>query len=322
MLLQRKIAALALLGFLALSAANAAPLPEPKAVTADESKWLLGNAEMFVKFNIKQMMASDLMTKGGTGKLKDAIKNNEQLKAVLEATEIDVTKDVDSILASGSGTTPKDSKVLLVIRGKFNQGKIHDTLKKAAEKEEKLKLVKEGTTQLYEIQNQDKAMYAAFADRNTIVMTQSKDATVDAVKNGGKNAAAINKNLQAALGKFTGKESVAMAMVVNQDLKKMLEKVPNVGAAVSKIQVVNASITLTDAVAVNLAGETGEAKSAKQIANVLDALKALGAGMEGLPEVVADVLNATKITATKEAVKIDLKLSKEMIDKAAKSGGN
>jgi len=322
MLVLRKFSlALAFLGLVMVSSVIAAPLPEPKGVTADDTKWLLSDAEVFVKFNIKQMMTADLMTKGGTAQLKEALKKDERLKEILEAADIDLTKDVDSIMASASGASAKDGKALVVIRGTFNQTKVNDAIKKAAEKNEKLKLVTEGTTQLYEVQAQDHSMYAAFANKNTIVMTQSKEATIDTVKNGGKKAATISKAMESALARFTGKESIALAMVVNDDLKGMLGKIPNVGAAVAKIKTMNASITLSDAVALNLAGYTGEAKSAKQIANVLDAFKALGAGMEELPAFVGDILNAVSITSTEEAVKIDLKVTKEMIEKAAKSGG-
>src|SRR3569623_695434 len=138
---QRKVwSTLALMSLVVVSAAKADPAPEPKGVTADDSKWLLPDAEFYVKFNIKQMMSSDLMTKGGIAAIKQAIKNNEQLKGVLEATDLDVTRDFDSIIASGSGNTPKDAKALVVIRGKFNRAKMEGTLEKAAKKAATLKI--------------------------------------------------------------------------------------------------------------------------------------------------------------------------------------
>ena len=321
---QRKIwATLALVGFMAISTAKADPAPEPKGVTVDDSKWLLSDAEFFVKFNIKQMMTSDLMTKGGIAALKDLIKSNEQLKGVLDATELDLTKDIDSILATGSGNSAKDAKALVVIRGKFNQAKVEEALERAAKKDDKLKIVKEGTTTLYELPAGDKNMYAAFADKNTMVLTQSKEATVDAVKNGGKKTAGISKGMKTALGKFNGKESMTMALLINDDIQKLLTKIPNLGEA-SKVSILTTSVTLSDAVSLEMSGVTGEAESAKKLSKELAKFKALGAvlleGNEEIPPIALEVLNAIKISSSKEAVLIDLKLTKEMLDKATKGG--
>ena len=324
MFAQRKLwSALALVGLIVVGSAQA-QLAAPKGVTADDTKWLLSDADFFVKFNFKQMMASDLMTKGGIAAMKDAIKNNEQLKGVLDATELDITKDLDSIMASGSGTSAKDTKALVVIRGKFNRAKMQDALEKAAKKDDKLKLVKEGDLTLYEFPAGENTMYAAFANANTMVLTQSKESTVTAVKEGGTKAAAISAGMKTALGRFTGKESVTIALVINADVQKMLAGVPNVGAAASKLSTVTTGVTLTDAVSLDIAGVTGDPKSAKQLSAILDALKATGAaalaGMEEIPPVAGELLNAVKVSASKEAVHIKLDVSKEMLDKAGKGG--
>ena len=322
---QRKLwSTLALVGLVVVGAAKADPAPEPKGVTVDDSKWLLPDAEFFVKFNVKQMMASDLMTKGGIVALKDAIKNNEQLKGVLEATELDITKDLDSIVASGSGNSAKDAKALVVIRGKFNRVKMQDALEKAAKKDDKLKIVKEGTTTLYEFPAGESTMYAAFANANTMVLTHSKESTVAAVNEGGKKAVAISAGMKSALSRFNGKESMTMALVINADLQKMLAGIPNAGAAASKLTSVTTAVTLTDAVALDIAGVTGDAKSAKQLSALLDVLKATGAaalaGMEEIPPVAGELLGAIKVSASKEAVHLKLDVTKEMIDKASKGG--
>ena len=95
--------------------------------------------------------------------------------------------------------------------------------------------------------------------------------------------------MKSALSKFNGKESMTMALVLNDDLKQMLAGIPNVGAAASKLSTVTTAVTLTDAVALDIAGVTGDAKSAKQLSAILDALKATGAaalaGMEEIPPV-------------------------------------
>lgn len=295
----------------------AAPLPEPKGVSEDDTKWLIGDAELIFKLNIKQLMASDLMKKGGADMLKEAIKSNEQAKTLLEAAGLDVTKDVDTVLASAVGSSAKDTKALVVIRGKFDQDKVHEALKKR----EDVKLSKDGTTQLYELPVQEQTMVAAFADRNTIVMTQNKDATVDALKVGGKKAATLNKNMKAALGKFTGKESMAVALVINAEMKKQIANTPRAGESLSKLQTLTASVTITDAVALNVTGITEDSKAASTLGKLLEGLKA-AAGLAGddVPAAALDIISAVKVLAAKETLTIDLKVTKEMIEKATKGG--
>ena len=50
------------LAFLALAVASAMayaePAPEPRAVTADDTKWIVPDAEVILKLNIKQMMGT------------------------------------------------------------------------------------------------------------------------------------------------------------------------------------------------------------------------------------------------------------------------
>lgn len=313
---------LALVAVLVLTAAgNADPAPEPKVVSDDDSKWLVNDAEVIAKVNIKQLMASELMKKVGTDLIKDAIKTNEQAKTIIEATGIDVTRDLDHILISGAGKSAKDVKALVVVRGRFDTTKLHDALKKQADKGDRVKLVKEGATQLYEITEQDQSMFAALVDRNTIVVTQSKAATLDAVKNGGRETVLVSKEMKKALSKFTSKESLSLALVVNEELRKMLNNAPRVGDAAGKLQTLTLGLTITDAVALNLNGVTGDPKAAKQLAAGLELLKAAGgAAVAGMDEVafLGDILNELKVVSGKDAVDVNLKITKMLIDKAMK----
>lgn len=291
--------------------------PEPRAVSGEENKWLLGNAELIFKLNIKQMLSSSLMKNGGIDSLKEAINSNPDAKNLLDATGLDITKDIDSIVASASGSPPAETKARIIIRGRFDPTKIETALKKRDE----IKISKAGATTLFEINAQDQAMFAAFADKNTLVITQSKDATLDALKNGGKKDASISKEMQAALSKFSGKESMTMAMVITDEIKKMLANVPRAGESATKLKTVTAALTLSDAIEFNLRGITGDAKAANSLSNLLEGLKGAAAlAGDDVPAAVLDIVKSIKVAADKESVKVDLKVTKEMIEKAAKGG--
>jgi len=316
---------MAVVVLLALSAVwpaqlSAAPLLGIKGAGDDADKWLLDNAEMVMVINLKQMTTSDLL-KGNLPAIKDAMKNQEVIKTVLDSTGIDPFKDVENILISGSGSSAQDAKGLVVVRGKFDTAKIHTALKKEADKKDsEIELVKEGDLQLYQVKMQDQTVVAGFSGKSVLVLTNTKEATAEAIKNGGKKSAKVSKEMKAALGKFTGKETFTLALVVNDDLKKLIEKAPRVGESAAKLQTVTASLTVTDAVALNVTGNTSEKKAAKNLAGVLLLLKGIGqgavGGMDDLPAILGDILEAIKIAAEKESVTIDLKISKDMIDKA------
>jgi hypothetical protein len=297
---------------------SAAPLLGTKGAGDDADKWLLDNPEAVMTINIKQFLASEAF-KGDMPAIKAALDNNAEAKAVFEAIGLDPFKDIDSILISGSGGSAKDAKALIVIKGRYDTDKIHAALKKEAEKKDKVELVKEGDHQLYQLKVQEQTLYAGFASKSVLVMTQSKENTVDALKNGGKKPANISKEMKSALGKFTGKESMTFAMVITDEMKKLIERAPPQAKAAAKLQTLTASLTVTDGMELNITGHTSEAKAAKQLSSNLALVKVAAGGLtDGLPPIVEKILDEIKISAEKESVIVALKLTKAMLDEVRK----
>src|SRR5262245_37468348 len=303
---------------LALPAA-AAPVPLPKVAGADPDRWLLDDAEVLLVLNAKQMMGSDLVKKGGgAAAVKDLIKSVEQVKDIVDATGLDVTKDIDSLVASAtSGQSPK---TMVVVKGSFDVDKVGGAMKKKAEK-----VHTEGQQTVYQIKLQNNTMYGIVADKSTIVLGHSKELALDRATKGGKKAAKLHKDMTKALKGFTGKESLTMVMLINDDIQKQFAQLPpQVAGYMKKLTTLTASLSMTDSLTLNISGVTGDQKSAKQIAAQLDLLKATGAallaGQDDLPAGLGDILNAIKIDSTKEAATINLKLTKEQIEKIGKAG--
>jgi len=297
---------------------------QPADPTPDTENWMVNDAEVVVLVNVKQMLASDIVKKeGGIEAIKGAIAGNEQAKAVFEATGIDPLKDINTILLSGTAASPKDVKALVVVRGKFDLDKIHSAAEKFAKKHpDELKLTKSGTINLYEVKGKDQTGYAAFVDGGALVVTTNKDATVEAVKNVGKKPAKMNKELKGAMTRFDGKESMAMALVVTEEMKKALGKLPQTAEVAPKLQTLTGTIKLTDAAATDLTINTEDAKAAAKLEVTLKQLKSLAELMvlnnEEVGPVASKVLEQVKINTTKNSVSINLKLTKDLIEKAGK----
>jgi len=288
---------------------------------ADTEKWLVNDAEMFVAINIKQMIGSEVMQKGGKEALQGLINGNPQAKATLEATGIDPFKDLHSIVISGNVASAKDVKAMVVVRGKFDLDKLHSLAEQVSKKHPgELKLDKSDTTNLYQIKVNDQSSVAAFVDSSTLVMTPTKDTTLEAVKTLGKKTARINKDLKEALTKFDGSESLAMGLVVNEEMKKALGKIPQTAELAPKLQTVTGSVKLTDAATTSLTVNTEDAKAAAKLEMVLKQLKSLAELMvlnnEEVGPIASKVLEQTKITITKNSVTLSLKVTKDLIENA------
>jgi hypothetical protein len=299
-------------------ARQADPAPET-------TKWLAKDAEVVMILNIKQLFASKAMAKGGLEAIKAAIAGNDQARSVTEATGIDPTKDLDMVIISGTmPANPKDARALIVVKGRFNQDKIQSAAEKFAKSNpDELKLVKEDGKQLYQIKtNNDQTLLGGFIDSTTLVLTTSKEATLDAIKNGGKKAVKVSKVLQPVLEKFTGKESLALAVAINDELKKNLEKAPQARDIAAKLQSVNAALTIDDGATLKAAINTEDAASAKKTRDLLNQLKGLGELLAGSDEMfgpaATEVLKALKIMDQDSSVQIELVVTKEMIEKAHK----
>jgi hypothetical protein len=286
-------------------------------------KWLAPDADVVMAINVRQMLDSPAVKNGGLPALKDALKQNEEATTLLKEVGVDPFKDIDSVLISGKAKGKNIDKARVVVRGRFDLEKFHGAAEKYAKKDsDAIKVSKVGDVRLYELAGDGKKSFAAFQNKNTLVLTLTKEDTLDLVKNGGKKAVPMSKQLKAATAKVTGKESMAMALVVNDEMKDLLGKVPQTAEVAPKLQTVNATLTLTDAATLAIRINTSDAASAKKAGMLLRQFKAVAAlfvmSSEDLPPVAGDLLEAIKISAERDSVIVDLKVTKEMIDKAGK----
>lgn len=209
-----------------------------------------------------------------------------------------------------------------MLRGRFDLDKFHSAAQKVAKKNEDIKISTVGGTRLYEITANDKTFVGAFANKNALVFTLNKDDTLAAIKTVGTREVRLNKSVASALGKLTGRESMVTAMVINDEMKKALEKVPQAKEIAPRLENVNLTITLTDEANISILVGTTDAKSAVRTSQLLRQLKSLAELMvlnnEDLPPGVGDMLGAIRINAERTTVVVSLKVDKAMLDKLDK----
>lgn len=300
---------------------GAAPLLATRAVGNDADKWIVDDADFVLVFNMKQLAGSELMKKGGAEAITGLVKTHDQAQAILDATGLQPFKDIDGILVSGTlGARTADARGLVVVKGRFDPDKAVGV----ARKKDGVEVVKDGETDVIKLKVQDQNVYGAFVDRTTLVVSLSQESTVHWVKNGGKKQARLGATLRSALGNFKGSESLTFALVLTEDLKKRISKVPQLAVAGPKLETLTASLTVTDAAELNLVGGTSDPKAARQLQNSLGVLKRVAEVMvqgEDSPfgKTVGEVLDEVKISSDKDGVHISCKLSKDKLEKLTKS---
>jgi hypothetical protein len=308
-----------------LGAVAAAPIIGAKPEEGSQN-WLADDAEVVMVMNFKAALKSDLLSKGPIADLFKKGLNDEKAKEVLGTLGLDPMKDLDSVIMSASNTAEKEkANFRMVLRGSFDVEKMTAAMKKA----DNVTTSKEGKVELFEVKvpQGDQNLYGAFSGKNAFVLTMSKEATVDLAKNGATKAPRKNKVMESALKRFTGKECVAMAVVVTDEMKKQAGANPALAGAVKALNSLTFSVTLSADVDIALVGNT-EDGAAKKLATQLTGLKALGDAaismMDNIPEAAKKLFEEIKIDNTRDTVTISLKVDKATLEKAAKmaDGGN
>ncbi len=282
------------------------------------------DAEIVVTFNVRQMLDSPLVKKHALKEMKDALQKNDHASQALKAVGLDPFKDINSVVLAANGNTAAN-KALVVVRGNFDPDKVQTAAAAEAEKNPgKLKITKEGATQLYEIQAEGKPAYAAFADKGTLVISPSKEQTLETVQNKDKKAARPNKELAQALAKVRGNDTLWLAVVITDEMKKQMAKNPQTANIAPKLESVTGSLNLTTDMSLNVLIHTTDAKAAAELRKMINQVKPLLAVVaqsnEEVGPVVGELLNNLKISADKTDVDISLKVTEETLEKAAKQG--
>lgn len=285
---------------------------------AEPSKYVPADAEAVIHINVQQLLESKLAKKYALPPIEQALKINKEAQQILADLGLDPLKDLSSLTVSNAGQG--GDKVQVALSGKFNLDKIHATAKKVAEdKKDQFKISKAGDKPLYEAAQQDKTVYAGFADEGTLIVSLSRDYVTDAL--GGKTGK-VNKGLASAVAAVDGKQTIWAAGVVTDELKKQLGKQPQTAGLAKKLKAVTGGITVTDALAISVKVQTIDAKAAKDLGEFANQAKGilqfLGQTNEELKPFIDEIVKTLEIKTQQADVSVKFLLSQDLIDKAMK----
>jgi hypothetical protein len=317
-MLSRRKLSLAVLGLaVAVAAPSRADTPADKLVPPD--------AELAVVVNVRAALASPVTKKYALEQIQAALKGNQEAQKILGALGLDPLKDVDTVLVTADKIDPNGKpNAFVAARGNFDADKIAKVAAEAA-KNGDLKIHKEGQLTVYEGKGKnpgDEPFFVVLKDRNTAVGSNSKEYLLDVL--GGKaKQGKYFKDLQAALGKSTGKESLVTAMVLNDDIKAQLKANPQMAQLAEKLQSVTIAVTLTNdaelKILINTADEATARQVSKTVKDSLPLAKIIIQGQEKIPPFVGELIDKIKVSNDKGSVVISLLVDAATIEKAAKA---
>lgn len=310
----RKFALVSLLALVPVGPALAAPQPD---------RLTPSDAEMVVQVNVRQLLQTPLVKKHALDPLKILLQRNTELQQLLTAAGLDPLKDINSISLSTSGNPMTGGKLLAVVRGEFDVDKARKAAEEYAKKHpSRIKSISDSTKPMWEISDDNKSFFAAFADSKTLVMTTTKKDTAAVVDRASQTPQRPNKAMQAALDHLKGSESLWMAMVATDEIKQLLKADDMAKDFAAALQSVTGALELTDDAQFSLVVHTNNPKAAEQIKSKFDELMPLlafvGTGKDKNGRVVKEVIDGIKLKAEKNDVSIRLQITDAQIDKARK----
>jgi hypothetical protein len=278
------------------------------------------DAEVVVSIDVSQILASDVYKKFAKDELEKLLLT-DSVKKELDAVGLNPLKDIHKLLITSAGT--EKPKVLFVAYGKFDVDKIKAGAEKAAkDKPDELKITIQDGKTIYEGKGSDGKEFYAYLDPNgsTMLASSEKDYLMTAIAN---KSTGPNKEMQNALSQIGGKESIWLAAIITKEMKKQMASSPQAKDLAPKLEAVTGSINVTNDVQTNLVIHTTDAKAAADLKKILNQVKPLltlaaqGAGEEAAPA-LSEVVDNLKITTEENSVKINLKVTEELIEKVHK----
>jgi len=303
-------------------------------------RYLPADTEIVSVINLKQILGSALVKQVGIDKIRELMKQSDELTDVLKDLKLDPLKDIDRVISAGPGSGEQD-KGLMIIHGRFDvEAWRARATKEAKDNKDLVKVhpkVKDGQGgehTIYELALSDAipgapgglSLFVGIANKNTILAAASKDYLMDGLKvkeDATKGVALKNKAFAEMLGKMDDRQSLSIAVIGDVLTKGQLATAPDaIKDVLKQITAGSGGITVTDGIKVELSVSTKEAADAKNIketlSNGLNLAVLAAAGLAAQQKelaVLVDFLKSVKVTSRDKIVSLKAELSGEDLGK-------
>ena len=299
---------------------------------AEIDKYLPGEAEFVGSINFKQITDSTIFKKHASDKVREKLKENDEVSRVLESLGFDPLKDLTSVTVAGSSLDP-DGKSFIIAHGTFDLAKFDAKAEEEAKNHgDILKIHKEGERKIYEVKvdpGEDKPLFIGLVDKTTLVASSEKDYVLDCfAKAAGKKKSAVKKELQDLIektdgksmwfvmpGSLLGKGPIAQVAQQDEKAKKMIDKVDSLSFGIT----IEKDLKLALAIGAKSAENAKElAEDLKEKLSEAKGFLAFAASNQKQLEPLVDLVNSAKVGTDGSSVTFKGEASEELIEKALK----
>jgi len=300
------------------------------AQAGEVDRYLPDDTEVVVTLNVRQVLDSNLVKKFGLDQLREAIKANDEVNAVLKDLGFDPLKDVERVIVASPGGTDQD-KGLVIVHGKYDLAKFKAKGEESAKDYGdivKIHKVKSGRDEfiIYEVilPDQGQSLFVALPTDSTLLLSGGKDYVVDALKKTGRKGKPTlkNKDFQAVLERLNAKQSLSLVALGSALRKGGLAETP-AKDVLERIDALGGGITISDDVKMEVVIGAKNADDAKLIHRKLTdginqavGVLALLAGAQPELTPVVEVLKTLTTTTKDKTITIKGQISADVIQKA------
>lgn len=302
--------------------------PASFAVADEIDSFVPEDTGIYTSIHFKQLFSTPLFKKHALEPLRKLLTDNPEVKGVLEDLGFDPFADLDRMVSTGPGGKESE-KGVVILHGKFNLEKFKAKAEEVAKSDSELLKInpvgdgKGGKFLLYEVNNLrlQATIYVALPNATTLLASPAKDYVVDAVRRTEKPKLK-NADFESLIEKMNPRQTVSFVMLSsalkNKELNEGLGK-----QVLENLDAIGGGITIGEDIAVELAGNSKTAESARDLTEKINdsltkglGLLALFASQDRRLSPLVDVLKTVKAQSQEKGVVLKLTIPSELIEKA------
>jgi hypothetical protein len=285
---------------------------------ADVDRFVPAEATALASVNVRKLLDAPLVRRHALEAIRASLQENAPLQRLLTAAGTDPLRDVSGVVVAVGGT--KADQVLVIVHGTFDADRVRKAAEQTArEHPDQLKLHQEGAAVIYEDRSPKRACFAAFADSGTVVASLSRSAVAAAVR-GGRGTASLRPEMQALVARADATKTAWLVALAPPELKKQLMANQNTAPIADRVKSLSATLEVDGDVEALVHVYTTDGKAADSLAEMLDGMrgvvKLLAQNGPGVGDLVAQVVDATRVGARRSTVEVRVRVSGEAIGKA------
>jgi hypothetical protein len=311
------------------SALIACILAAAPARAAEVDQLLPARTELVVSVNLRQILDSPVVKKHVLPEVDSKVAQELfQVVKLVNLLGLNPIKDVASFTVASPGD-PDGGDWVVIVRGTFDVRRLHAAADQWAQSRPGTVTVHEDEKiRIYEdLTQKDKAAprFYALLDSEVAVISPSKARVLEVLaRRTAKEPAKANAGLAELAGKQNNKQCIWIASVTSDGVKKNLN---GPLALAGKVVSLGGGVTLTEDIQLNLRVQMSDTRSAREMRQQLEALKAIAIlaisvndDLKDYGPVLMDVLNAIALSQEQGTIGVDLKISGSTLERGTQAG--